>query len=546
MTSQNQFRVFFAAIFLLCVVNNISASGRGSDAEAALYSRIDYDHIFDQRIILVKNARTLRAEGLPRVEAAPTPPTSCLRRITGRLSRPGYEPVAAADETDDDDAIEDEELQTPAILLELARLSETLDQALVTDFLRKKKSAMMKAFYLPCGACTLETGCLSSASCCLPGSADGMGRGFSAFAAIQTCANSILQLGPLACALTCMPPSDPLEQYEIEYAKLKRFLPAGLQEKIECEFGSVRKNSMQYGATLKFLSRALKIPLKSRAPSPSPDLYAKINNLVRGYRNAPTLHTILSNAAYDHIKRYTTHAGPAETDRTQVYLHGAPGTGKSFIVEQFAKLIGLPLIKLTAKNGVATVIGTEDTPGSFLEGLCQTGIPRNAIIFIDEAATAFNDVGETGEMFKELLEPGTKFFRFPYLNAAIDISHLCIIAAGNGEIDNIALKTRFEDVEMGLMYPEFKKEILMSKYNRKIRPDILSSIINDALKNDREDGIRSLDKAVKHRITILLREAETAPEIRPSIEDLRALRVRAVSNPVRHFTTTGEGKEALP
>lgn len=137
-------------------------------------------------------------------------------------------------------------------------------------------------------------------------------------------------------------------------------------------------------------------------------------------------------------------------DRTNIYLMGPGGTGKSDSAMAFAQAFGLPFCKIEASNLVPShFVGATAAQennyrskiGKILECIVTSKSSddgrtyKNVVIFIDEMDHIFNSKthGESFEqLFKPLLSGGT--FLDQASGIEIDTSDIIFIGAGNGPL----------------------------------------------------------------------------------------------------------------
>jgi len=467
-----------SSFFLGALVFFIPFSAQAmSYLEMQLYEGMDYGKIFDQKNVLVKYPDALRREGLEVVKLVSSGQESGL--IKSFLRK-----VLRFFGKNDD------------IVLVSGQNSKMLDEALVADFRGKKRSAMLRTLKKP-----LFSSFLYATAVCLMSRLTKSGTGKSGNLQIgNMIARTIQRLAAAGYRLYVSPLSDPLEKYEILYAKRKRFLPQALQEKIENAFSSARKSPQSMKSVLNFGQIALNLPLKGKKLKPLIQFKKEVQYLLRPYR--PEVAEMIKIKLYKHYDRFSKKTGTLDTPKSILYLQGPVGVGKSFVSRALARLMGADLTELTRVDKAESIIGNEQRPGSFLCAICREGFSRNAVILIDEIDRIVNEKGSSLQFFLPLLEPDAKYFYSPYLKANVDISHFCFVLAGNSEIRDEGLKSRATAVVIDYFSPEIKKEVIYQELlNDEIkRNKELMKKIDALIEQDEKVGIRSLRVKVSDEI----------------------------------------------
>ncbi len=483
----------------------VTYTARGGEAniEETIYAGMDYAKIFDQSVVLARFPHILRQEGLdvPKETASEVGKQEGRLKQFGHLITCGYcRKKNSYQELDRGAHIE---MPSAEQAYESSKkLSEALDEALVADFRSKKKNAMRRSLYKPLFAMGIPIAFTAAASHYITNTT---GAGFSQFVLVQMLSDMAQQyLGAAYCFIS--PLGDPLNELEELYAKRKRFFPKELRAALEDKFGAARKSPQDIEGTLKYARIALNLPLQSEqlAMPSSSDLV----ELMGGYE--PNLDEKLTTKMFHHCKRISHKAEALNTPKSVLYLQGEPGTGKTHVATQLATLMGANLIELKASDDPASIVGTEDSPGSFLEAIAKEGITRNAIIFIDEADRVLNKEDAPLQLFLPLLEPDAKYFYSPYLRSNIDISHFCFVLAGNHEIKDAALKSRLAVIEFKGMTKEFKESIVMKMVTKMLPTGHSIKEIKELVDADNEPGVRKLRLAIsdlidKHELEMHMR-----------------------------------------
>ncbi len=373
---------------------------------------------------------------------------------------------------------------------------EVLDEALVVHYQDGKNSAMRSALYAPLFFTGLP---IALTSFFLHVTKNDNAKGLLQFTLIAYLAGMAQQLFKIGYCFAS-PLSDPLAPYEERYAQRKRFLAPTLQTMVEDKFSAARKTPTTLDATLMFANIALNLPLSSKQlKMPS---QKELDVLLSGYD--PVLDFKLTSKFFHHYKRTSFTQESLKTPKSIIYLQGPPGTGKTFVTRQFAQLMDAPLIELKVSNDLSTFVGTEKSPGSFLEAIAKAGMVRNAIILIDDADLVINRNDASLELFLPLLEPDALYFYSPFLRENIDISHFCFVLAGNTAIKSSALKSRLQVVEFKGFSKAFKQSIVDTMVEQAKETQLL----------------RSLDEPLKQSINALVDKSINIRELRLQVSDL--------------------------
>ena len=247
------------------------------------------------------------------------------------------------------------------------------------------------------------------------------------------------------------PGNDLLVPFEREYARRKPELifldldrlrdqsKFGAPIRIEQEFWTARQGIVNPRASMLFLQTLVTVPTQSKA------IYFNDQALTPRLKlYDPKEASKIIKICGLHARGYRSQLGVNRTPPQFMTLIGAPGIGKSTLVDAIGESMDLPIGRLDLTAATPDkLIGTKDDPGILLTTLCQLKV-RNGILFIDE----FCHIAKNEELLATLLtilDPSRKKFYSPYLDLTIDISHLFIIIAGNEELTQAALKDRFTE-----------------------------------------------------------------------------------------------------
>lgn len=164
--------------------------------------------------------------------------------------------------------------------------------------------------------------------------------------------------------------------------------------------------------------------------------------------------------------RQTAASKATAVRKVVAYFWGPPGTGKTRAAGCIADALKLPLETLSlSKITPEDLIGTEEKPGLLLDVMTRAGRNgkeslNNMVLLLDDADRVLNEENRASSFILNLLEPETKSFYSPFLQSNVDISHLCIILAGNSEIRDDALRSRLQIVKFDGYNADYKKAVV--------------------------------------------------------------------------------------
>ena len=490
------------------------------------YKRMNYKEIFNQKNILSKCPRILEKEGHETCKFAPEEPTiktklkniinilicGCFQKYkntkiqkklikyNNKLDKsPETENKTTTQENNEDDCIDDCIVEIDQIDID-SEETKILNKALATDYQTKRTWAMKRALVEPLALSVLSVTAAILCCCLVPGDT---GKSIGGNVLVHTLKSNIKKFGKASYSIFISPIADPLEKYEKIYAKRKRFLDRELQETIEEQLNIARKNNLAIPAVTQFIRIALNLPLKSKLLAPLTHCKYKeeVDDLLCGYDDE--IAEIIKRNFFNHYKRYSSKARPSETPKTVLNFQGPTGIGKTYITEKIAHFMGATLIKLTPIETPQSIIGTEQTPGSFLESICKPDIPRNAIITIDAVDLIVNKNNLSLQLFSPFLKPNAKYFYSPYLKANIDISHFCFVLCGNNEIENETLQSHPTTIQFKTIKKKKKKDIIYTMISEKVKDNIELMLEIDDLIDDLED-MHKLQKTVTEKVNQFL------------------------------------------
>ncbi len=235
--------------------------------------------------------------------------------------------------------------------------------------------------------------------------------------------------------------NDPMFAYGRQYAIKKRklnFLDAEEDQKLFKQYGRIPYIEEAFvSENLPVLDAFLAIPTESINPIFSANSAAQLFGLY-----SKEAQRTLTKVCLGHMNSYRDALGINDNLREFLNLVSPPGVGKSALVNNIGKLMGLPVETIClAGLSPAKIFGSETEPGLLVSKLGQLGC-RNGILFFDEL-DRITDNKELLSMLLPFLEPSEKKFYSPYLKRHIDVSHLFIVVAGNFSFKDQALNSRF-------------------------------------------------------------------------------------------------------
>ncbi|MDA0712797.1 MAG: AAA family ATPase [bacterium] len=282
--------------------------------------------------------------------------------------------------------------------------------------------------------------------------------------------------------------SDELFLLELEYVRKKPQYSSVWQKIIENNFFEARNKfhmRSQYLAQnkdenfhLTFAKMALGLPMQGKDLRFDRDLfYSKFKQ----YENMAKIN---NNDAVLQILYFAESFAKASllnnpNLKSNLYLYGAPGTGKSEAAQLIADAIEVPLIKINL-NEVKNVLelkgvapGTakdlpQGRPGIIAEKLIELKMQghdtNRAIIFFDNADRILNqrvngEINPIASFMLNLSENQENNLENPFFKAPINIQNLSILIAGNSLLNTQALQDRFDTVYIGGYSLDYRKQI---------------------------------------------------------------------------------------
>lgn len=251
------------------------------------------------------------------------------------------------------------------------------------------------------------------------------------------------------------PKNDPLTPYEVSYARRKpevNFLDfdkdkLAAEEGFTCpspeqDFLNARLSTVTLKATIASLDILRNIPTRSHSFRLSlldleQDLSVyeqeEINKILR--------------CCLNHEASYQERFGMNRQRREFMMLIGPPGQGKTYCVERISRhMENLSWATLDLSGATPeSLLGTRTEPGLLLLALVQLS-HRNGILLIDELCHVVKNEQLLATLLT-ILDPTRKTFFSPFLQRTIDLSHLFVIVAGNEDLTQIALKSRFGNLK---------------------------------------------------------------------------------------------------
>lgn len=424
---------------------------------------------------------------------------------------------------DDNDAGVSENLELPVLGAEHSRsdtvisvaqgqslTSQDLDDALSKEFREKKRRAMIRSLGRPLLMLLSDLSILSSGTATLSNFNNnglGFGLGIAVWVIIEKFLFNTNIAVQTAWYLWLTPIGDPLQDLEDKYAQKKRFFSAQMQERVERLFQDARKDDTT-GSKKEQLDRILKIPVKSKRPKFDRD---GIANLLKGYKDSKgeSITESVMLAAVNHMARFTERAGHNPSPNMILYFQSKPGLGKTRMIRELLKLMGLPLIELQLNDERFKSTATE--PGTFLQGITSVDY-RNCGLFLDEFDRVANSDDESKlNMLLPFLDPSAETMFDAYIGETLGISHFFRIAAGNSLPKDKALLDRcividIQEVERSIKIKGIHQDmlpLLLKSADPQLDLDLKSlsenarQAIESAIANDNEPGFRGVQKSLQ-------------------------------------------------
>lgn len=276
------------------------------------------------------------------------------------------------------------------------------------------------------------------------------------------------------------PGNDPLARWELQFAERMPYIPHELWPKIVDTFGSARMgmNMLNYKSVTEFFDVAFNLPSVNRHPytppltvEDIPSISEKINvfldTFFEDYENAESAKLAIQAGVRKYLRKLASNSPGCVC----IHLLGAPGVGKTYFMQKFAKKLqealddhvivsDVPIRGLDAKELEG---GRDDSghmmPGNLLTALSQIGKQGTpfGILLFDEASWLN---GELKQSAKKIFEPTLGQFQSQFLDGnEVSLKGFLVIMASNDVIENQALRSRFINVE----FPAFRKERLKEK-----------------------------------------------------------------------------------
>ena len=177
--------------------------------------------------------------------------------------------------------------------------------------------------------------------------------------------------------------------------------------------------------------------------------YKDLNGLVKDYPklNADTIETL--------VQRIAANSQSDRAVRSQAYLQGPGGVGKTRLVNLIAKALNAPLVELNINGKSIRDLKGQPYPASYAaptkpddEVIGELPLKMvaagyaNPIVFIDEMKLTHDNVNE----LKLLLDPNKKELKIGGYDASIDWSRATILIGSNDPLTDEAMQTRMPQI----------------------------------------------------------------------------------------------------
>ena len=306
---------------------------------------------------------------------------------------------------------------------------------------------------------------------------DSMGGSFSIFHAAMGSAYTLPSIIQTVYNFT-FSPANSLEDLENHFALEKCFIPEMLHSTIIQKFCTARTNQFEQQTSINFLEFALGLSLYKPKPPINTDqetvlatikesLFQKIDSFFLDYKNiTPQDIWKIKNNVYSFVLSLL---GEKNVLPRYIHLHGVGGIGKTYFVNNLYKWIEEPLPECTTfesfvVNSSEELEGNAQRPSIMLRILRNQLIKnkRGSIIFFDEASWLSDPsmISAAKRIFNgDQSTISTNYFGKDIEGSDLQLTvpPMLIFVAGNDEIKDPALKTRFDSID----FPKPKIERLI-------------------------------------------------------------------------------------
>lgn len=267
------------------------------------------------------------------------------------------------------------------------------------------------------------------------------------------------------------PFADDLYEPMKKWSAIKRYFPPKFQEFVERKFGIGLRNPFNLGPVVDFMRTVVNIPV--RGVDVKPLSYAANPKLIilrerlNAYPSAVIEPLMISMLHHAYRSRGEELPDVLNT-RPVLYFKGPPGTGKTTVAKFIADALGVPFVRVQFSGPFEGIIGSDSDPGRLLNALTRVGNEAaNAVVLLDEAGALLKkDEGSDMGDFLQLFDPGTDEVRMPYLGEPVKFGRFLIIATGNNEIANEALKNRITEVDFAKIDADHKVVTTLSALDK--------------------------------------------------------------------------------
>ncbi|MBI2603799.1 MAG: AAA family ATPase [Deltaproteobacteria bacterium] len=253
----------------------------------------------------------------------------------------------------------------------------------------------------------------------------------------------------------------------------------------------------------------------------------------------------------------------SHVDSNKLFLLGAPGTGKTYIMQRYADLLGLPLIKisLSEAQGAKDLIGDDYNPEGKLAIVARSFMKtpagrnfKNGILFFDEADKVPPKTSYAGvtEFLNNLLN-GQKSIRLNDLGISVDVSRFVFVFAGNKPFQESSLMSRLKTVNfdgfnlrerVGLACDSYGTQA--AKRNLTLKEADFEELVNIALVDQDENvGLRPLLQTINDWAQAKLTADRMSTTLDFDIAEQHKKNSRNVWDPLTAITLTKRKYEVI-
>ncbi len=197
-------------------------------------------------------------------------------------------------------------------------------------------------------------------------------------------------------------------------------------------------------------------------PAARKKFYKDLNALVKDYPslNSSTIETL--------VQRIAANSQSDRPDRSQAYIYGPGGVGKTRLVNLIAKALNAPLVEVNINGKEIRSLMGQPYPAAYAAAtkpddevigelplkMIAAGY-ANPIIFIDEMKLTHGNIND----LKLLLDPAKTELKIGGYDASVDWSRATILVGSNDALTDGPMQTRLSQIVIGKASPEAKLNV---------------------------------------------------------------------------------------